>query len=304
MTQTVTAKRVLLKDMQGNYLIPYTDTGVGDPDEVTIHANENKQLVAVGTKTIQDENNYIWFGTQEEYDAGMVNGTIQADWTCYITDNSGPDVIDVIRQSTLCNPFSLLDERHSDSVVYNGSWLRSNAQWNSRSLYQDAYDALIAETMSTIEVGTPNEKGYIKRGLSVKFSTESYGDYDFVVNQVNKTFRLPIKSHLKTEAQSGTVYLYYYVGAVITDVNVIAGEQVLTRLDQEICYVEKTYQDAANGYRIWSPDSSGKRLCEQWGRTVKGTGNVDITLYKKYENISDYNAIATSKLMLILLLFQ
>ena len=91
--------------------------------------------------------------------------------------------IDVTREIELNNPFCLLDYKYSEYELNNISWLRSNGQYNSKATYPDAYDLLLK-----IYNGTET-----KAGVSVKLSTETFADTDFVLNTSNETFRLPLK---------------------------------------------------------------------------------------------------------------
>jgi len=92
--------------------------------------------------------------------------------------------IDVTREIELNNPFCLLDYKYSEYELNNISWLRSNGQYNSKATYPDAYDLLLK-----IYNGTET-----KAGVSVKLSTETFADTDFVLNTTNETFRLPLLS--------------------------------------------------------------------------------------------------------------
>lgn len=91
--------------------------------------------------------------------------------------------VDVTREIELNNPFCLFDYKYSEYELDNISWLRSNGQWNSKAVFTDAYDLLLK-----IYNGTET-----KAGVSVKLSTQTYDDYDFVLNTSNETFRLPLK---------------------------------------------------------------------------------------------------------------
>lgn len=91
--------------------------------------------------------------------------------------------VDVTREIELNNPFCLLDYKYSEYELDNISWLRSNGQWNAKAVFPDAYDLLLK-----IYNGTET-----KAGVSVKLSTETYADTDFVLNTTNETFRLPLK---------------------------------------------------------------------------------------------------------------
>ena len=53
--------------------------------------------------------------------------------------------IDVVREIEFNNPFSLLEPKWSDKLINNVSWLRSNGQSNSSSVYADAYDLILTE---------------------------------------------------------------------------------------------------------------------------------------------------------------
>lgn len=91
--------------------------------------------------------------------------------------------IDVSREIELNNPFSLLDYKYSEYELSNASWLLSNGQYNSGATYPAVYNFLLQ-----IYNGTTT-----KAGVSVKLSTETYADTDFVVNTTDTTFRLPLK---------------------------------------------------------------------------------------------------------------
>lgn len=84
---------------------------------------------------------------------------------------------------TINNPFSLLDYKYSEYELSNASWLLSNGQWNSGAVYQSVYNLLLQIYNGTVT----------KAGVSVKLSTETYADTDFVLNTTDTTFRLPIK---------------------------------------------------------------------------------------------------------------
>ena len=87
-----------------------------------------------------------------------------------------------INDIELNNPYSLFDSKYSDHELNNLSWLKSEGQWNAKAVYTTAYDKLLKVYNGTETV----------EGLSVKLSTETYTDYDFVLNTANETFRLPL----------------------------------------------------------------------------------------------------------------
>ena len=80
-------------------------------------------------------------------------------------------------------PYSLFDSKYSDLEIKNTSWLLSIGQWNSVKIYKTSYTKLydIYKGNETLE------------GISVKLSSEAYTDFDFVINLVEQTFRLPLR---------------------------------------------------------------------------------------------------------------
>ena len=109
----------------------------------------------------------------------------------------------IINDIELNNPYSLFDSKYSDHELNNLSWLKSAGQWNAKAVYTDAYDKLLKVYNGTETV----------EGLSVKLSTETYTDYDFVLNTAEETFRLP----LKTKLASGKAVVGNGMGLGLTD---------------------------------------------------------------------------------------
>lgn len=90
---------------------------------------------------------------------------------------------DVDRDIVLNNPFFFGMYQWFDVEPNNASWLISNGTFHEKIIYSDYYDWLLR-----IYNGTETQNG-----VSVKLHTEAYSDEDFVINQENETFRLPIK---------------------------------------------------------------------------------------------------------------
>ncbi|MGN1078900.1 MAG: hypothetical protein ACI4TE_01870 [Alphaproteobacteria bacterium] len=80
------------------------------------------------------------------------------------------------------NPHFFGQSMYSDVEPSNASWLKSDGQWNSGTVYTDYYQWLLK-----IYNGTE-----VVDGVSVKLSTDTYDDYDFVINTEDQTFRLPL----------------------------------------------------------------------------------------------------------------
>lgn len=96
----------------------------------------------------------------------------------------------------LNTPFFFGQSMYSENAPYNASWLASNGTYNSSAVYPDMYTQLNSvELNGSLNVGDTIEidgKTYVKRGLSVVLSTGTITDFDFVVNQNDQTFRLPL----------------------------------------------------------------------------------------------------------------
>lgn len=70
------------------------------PDVSTIIQNEDGTLTNVGQLTKSGTIKINWEGTQAEYNVAYLNGTIQPDWYCYITDDEEfVDYGDIANQS-------------------------------------------------------------------------------------------------------------------------------------------------------------------------------------------------------------
>lgn len=100
-----------------------------------------------------------------------------------------------IREYKTNVPYVLGDSRYFEASPYNASWLVSNGQYNAKSVYPDMWTQLQVELNNSLNEGDTiiiDGKTYVKRGLPVVLSTGTITDYDFVVNQSDETFRLPL----------------------------------------------------------------------------------------------------------------
>lgn len=93
------------------------------------------------------------------------------------------------------NPHFFGQSMWSDVDPKNSSWLISNGNFHKGATYTDMYKQLQVELNDSLNVGDTVEidgRTFVKRGLPVKLLTDTYDDYDFVVNTVDQTFRLPL----------------------------------------------------------------------------------------------------------------
>lgn len=78
---------------------------------------------------------------------------------------------------TLLNPYQMFDTRTTAKEIQNASWLLQTNGWNSGDVYESVYEELASR--------------YRGNDQRVKNIDDNYGDDDFVINQDEKTFRLP-----------------------------------------------------------------------------------------------------------------
>ena len=105
------------------------------------------------------------------------------------------ETLPAIREYEINTPFFFGWSQYFENAPYNASLLASLGQYNASTLYPDLWSQLQVELNASLNVGDTIEisgKTYVKRGLPVKLSTDTYDDYDFVVNTVDETFRLPL----------------------------------------------------------------------------------------------------------------
>ena len=120
----------------------------------------------------------------------------QIQYPYFIQVATGAETEDnIINEIELNNPFSLLDYKYSEYELNNLSWLRSEGQYNSKAVYPAVYDLLL-KIYNGIET---------KAGVSVKLTSETFTDYDFVLDTAGETFRLPLKSKFSLVRENSSV---------------------------------------------------------------------------------------------------
>jgi len=127
----------------GNAII----AGSNDIDEASITTNSLNKIQASGVIDQNSGSTTIksWIGTLAEYNTLIEDGLIDSNTLYNITDDINPEHQDI----QLNNPFSLLDYKYSEYELNNASWLLSNGQFNSGSVYQSVYDLLLQELNGT-----------------------------------------------------------------------------------------------------------------------------------------------------------
>lgn len=85
---------------------------------------------------------------------------------------------------TTNNPFFLGMSQYFETAPNNNSWLKSEGQWNSKAVYPTVYDWALINANNNIE--------------GFKLITDTYTDFDFVLNTTDETFRLPLLNGSET----------------------------------------------------------------------------------------------------------
>ena len=139
---------------------------------------------AIGTHNT----NYNVFG----FDASLSSSTYQDNAPvqqeavqypyCIQVATGVEETLPAIREYKVNNSDYFGKSMYSDVAPDNASWLASNGTYNARAVYPDYYDWLNGKIGQVI---TAN-------GGKVVLSTDTITDYDFVINQNDQTFRLPL----------------------------------------------------------------------------------------------------------------
>lgn len=107
-----------------------------------------------------------------------------------------------INNYTVNNPYAYGMSQYCQGAMNNNSWLTSDGQWNAGTVYTGLYAWCLAQLTAGVD--------------GFKASTDTYGDYDFVINTAEQTFRLPVSN-----GSQGSGSLYYYCGDTLQNVDLI-----------------------------------------------------------------------------------
>ena len=150
-TDYTSAPSVWSKDTQSFYCRPYNNSG-------------EAQWSSWGYGTIP---------TPEDYNIeNAVDGDVQFPY--FIQISQGQHTLTTIRNEwEINNPYTLFDGKQSQYPLNNTSWLESKGQWNEKSIYTSAYEALLVELNDSIPTNTtvdlPSGGKYTKHLQTVNF---------------------------------------------------------------------------------------------------------------------------------------
>lgn len=162
-------------------------------------ASTTNSISATATEA-RNRNSNVYFNASGSSSTYQTDAPVQQEavqYPYYIQVATGTEErLPAIREYEINTPFFFGQSMYSENAPYNASWLASNGQYNASTLYPDFWTQLTGvELNSSLNVGDTIEisgKSYVKRGLPVVLSTGTITDYDFVVNQNDQTFRLPL----------------------------------------------------------------------------------------------------------------
>ena len=201
-------------------------------------------------------------------------GFYMRDDKLYYINSQGEETEFKLNDIELNNPYSLFDSKYSDHELNNISWLQSSGQWNSGAVYVDAYDKLLKVYNGTETV----------EGLSVKLSTETYTDYDFVLNTADETFRLPLLDG--SESVVSSKYIDLEVPANGSAVTAPANGWIWMRSDKRTstgAYYMGLYGSVSDYASTTSADSISSDLTV----TVPVNRNQKVYVYQNVKDVSD-----------------
>ena len=231
-------------------------------------------------KTLTLDASRSWTGSTSAPDNSIygVSNTVQPEaiqYPYFIQIATGSETeVNIINEIELNNPYSLFDSKYSDHELNNLSWLKSEGQWNAKAVYPTAYDKLLKVYNGTETVV----------GLSVKLSTETYTDYDFVLNTAEETFRLPLLDG--SESVVSSKYIDLEVPANGSTVTAPANGWIHMRSDNRTStgvYYMGLYGSVSDYASTTSANSIGSDLTV----TVPVNRNQKVYVYQNAKDVSD-----------------
>ena len=158
-----------------------------------------------------------------------------------------------INDYTVNNPYAYGMSQYCQGVMNNNSWLKSNGQFHNGTVYTGLYAWCVSQLTAGVD--------------GFKASSDTYDDYDFVINTAEQTFRLPVSNG--TEEMGN---LYYYCGETLQNadlINIARIEEKLTDINATTRgYLVESYVNGLSGYRLYSDG-----YCEQWGIITSSTAS-------------------------------
>lgn len=236
---------------------------VGDSE--TIVNNESSGLDAIGVKSKSGKILYDWIGTREEYESGIVDGSISEDWVCWITDEEGGDKY---RSMAIGSVFSV---NANSNYVPEGCLPCDGAEYNKAQFEQLWDNYLIGKDVfdpdSITIVGNPT---ITDDGIASGFSKENCvrPTYDFNKASSANSWKVSFKNFkyiasstnqnlfVNTEGNYSALAIFSY-GKVVFNLN--NGTTAISRLHSNTILVDGQNYDidyvfTGTKYQIWIND--------------------------------------------------
>nr|DAF63899.1 MAG TPA: hypothetical protein [Siphoviridae sp. ctgn638] len=118
-------------------------------------------------------------------DAPVQQEAIQYPYVLCVNSGTAEEPERPINNYMVNNPFSFGVSQYYKGEMNNLSWLRSNGQKNYKAVYPDFYNWALGQLNASVE-GFKNH------------TDENITDYDFVINQSDESFILPLKNGMET----------------------------------------------------------------------------------------------------------
>ena len=137
----------------------------------------NKFVIGDTTVRLPNYPDYIIAGADK---SGIITNQEKIVGYYYITVNTGSETTKPTKNDyTVTTAYQYGMSQYYKGIMNSGAWLRSNGQWNPKATYKGLYNWALTQLNAGVE--------------GFKSSTASdIADYDFVINQTNETFRLPL----------------------------------------------------------------------------------------------------------------
>ena len=158
------------------------NVGLGGPS--ALYAKSTAYNINVKTGDPGGTNYAGAYGVVKNAQTSGLTGSVttsseQIKGTYFIQVATGAETEDnIINEIELNNPFFLGMSQYFETAPNNSSWLKSEGQWNAKAVYPTVYDWALINANNGIE--------------GFKLVTDTYTDYDYVINPADETFRLPL----------------------------------------------------------------------------------------------------------------
>lgn len=181
----------------------------------------------------------------------------------------------------ISNPYTIFDAKQSQYPLNNASWLKSLGQWNEKSVYTYAYEALLVELNNSIETNTtvdlPSGGKYTKHLQTVNFDVNKVikvkspvieegiltpTDTDYVQLKIGenvlntaKNWQLDLLCQISSNYIIATDYSSDYIPFAINKNTLIINNSLNTfnTISNGWKYIRVKYNDST-GYEVYTSD--------------------------------------------------